>query len=125
MRIEVMRLFPRSCRAANDETRPRPESILGERSFPALPLRAIQIPSARAPQRTTRNGSSAGLCVSPLGSNRVTCDGSEDANARYILRRILTGSEHHEYNPSKFLVNALTPKFILTQGTRTPVAGGG
>jgi len=90
MQIAVVRLFPRSFRAANDETRPRPESILGERSFPARSLGAIQIPSARAPQRTTRNGSSAGLRVSPLGSNRVTCDGGEDANA---LRpaEILTG----------------------------------
>jgi len=90
VRIEVRTLFLRSCRAANDETRPRPESILGERSFPALPLRATQIPSARAPQRTTRNGSSPRLRVSPLGSNRVTCDGSEDANA-LDPAKILTG----------------------------------
>ena len=102
-----MRLFPRSCRAANDETRPRPESILGERSFLALPLRATQIPSARALQRTTRNGSSAGLRVSPLGSNRVTCDGSEDENALHPAE-ISTGSEHHEYNPSKLLVDDIT-----------------
>ena len=77
--------FRRSCRAESGGTKLRPGSVPAERLFPALAPRATRIPSVRGPRRRRRNGSSAGLRVSPLGSNRVTRGGGNVNPSRHQL----------------------------------------
>src|SRR5208282_5012683 len=79
--IAEAKWFPRSCRAENGETKPRPGSVPARKSSLVLALRATPIPSVRGLRKTRRNGNNASLRIDLRESSR----GAYAENMRLFL----------------------------------------